>query len=157
MRAFHADFVARRADTATTKLNRVEKNMKPEERLSETPQVIHLALWGFPIQQLDNWILQTEANIKKGIDIHHLNDRLLALARSYTVEEAKEGLRMVFGELSFFDQTVQVLAKVKEGPTGEGAKRFMVQTCVTKLKKESSPHKLPPTTKEILKQQADAR
>ncbi|KAJ3530921.1 hypothetical protein NMY22_g8368 [Coprinellus aureogranulatus] len=45
----------------------------------------------------------------------------------------------------------------KEGPTEGGGKRFMVQTCVTKLKKESSPHRLPPTTKEILKQQADAR
>ncbi|KAJ3519078.1 hypothetical protein NMY22_g13364 [Coprinellus aureogranulatus] len=154
-RAFHADFIARKADTATRDLDSAEKDMPPEQKLSVTPQVIHLKLWGHLIQSLDNYIRSTEATFRKGSDIHYLNDRLLALARSYPVEEAREGLRMVLGELSFHDQTVQVLAKVKKAPGDAGKPRFMVQSCVMKLRNDSLSDKLPSTAKEILQRQVE--
>ncbi|TEB28794.1 hypothetical protein FA13DRAFT_1735315 [Coprinellus micaceus] len=92
-RAFHADFVTRKTDTAMLKL--------------------HTSTWLFGGSRCKSWGSLGGLDTPDGGEGHYLDDRARALAQSYTVDEAKEGIRLVAAEVGFYDKTVHVLAKVK--------------------------------------------
>ncbi|KAJ3530761.1 hypothetical protein NMY22_g8436 [Coprinellus aureogranulatus] len=145
-RAFQVEYVARKMDTGVSCL-RIDHGDNIEEKLAKTPCVIHLANWGFPLQALERYIRGCDAT--KNEDKHYLDRRLRDFARSYTNGEAKKGILLVQAEMSFYDQTVQILAKVKRDEEDEEMNKFMVLCCVTKLKPEEMPDR-PPTEDEML-------
>jgi hypothetical protein len=65
---------------------------------------------------------------------HYLDDRARALAQSYTVDEAKEGIRLVAAEVGFYDKTVHILAKVKKETHEMGEGNHKILYCIMRLK-----------------------